>query len=155
MQTTQTIGVTEGVPVNPVNAENLLDIIRDGVVPKPTYARSFMKPLQAIQTMEIEKANQYGFDEADLSLTCASHNGESQHTERIGTIIVDLQCEHMQEAYESFMESDEKITPKYNNCSGKHSGMLSTAKHRGESLEDYYKNNHPGQRRIMEVIRKR
>jgi hypothetical protein len=29
----------------------------------------------------------------------------------------------------------------------------STAKHMGERLKDYYKNNNPGQQRIMEVIR--
>ena len=30
--------------------------------------------------------------------------------------------------------------------------MLTTAKHMGESLEDYYKTDHPVQQRIMEVI---
>ena len=57
-----------------------------------------------------------------------------------------------QEAYEELMKVDKEITPEYNNCSGKHSGMLATAKHMGESLEDYYKTDHPVQQRIMEVI---
>lgn len=128
-----------------------------------TFARSSLKPIQAIPVVETGAADRYEFTEADLSLCCASHSGEAQHTERVQAILgragmdeLYLQCgthiPHAQEVYKKLIEEGKKLTPLYNNCSGKHSGMLVTAKHMGESLEDYYKPNHPVQQRIVNAI---
>ena len=128
-----------------------------------TFARSSMKPLQALPIVETGAADFYNYDQADLSLACASHNGEEQHTDRVLMILSrlgltsgSLKCgthpPRWQGAYEKLMTSGKEITPEFNNCSGKHSGMLATAKLMGESLEDYYKTNHPVQQRILEVI---
>lgn len=170
-----------------VNAECLVKVIRGGVVesehwghiavvnsegeliysngdPKMvTFARSSMKPLQAIPILETGAADFYQLSEADLSLACASHNGENQHTDRVRKILKDLDLTvdslkcgthppRWQKAYEEVLIKGGEITAEYNNCSGKHSGMLATAKFMGESLEDYYKTNHPVQTRIIEVI---
>jgi L-asparaginase II len=170
-----------------MNAEHLVDVIRGNNVEsehwghiavvdskgqllyskgdpdRVTFARSSMKPLQAIPIVETGAADAYQFDQADLSLACASHNGENQHTDRVKTILSrlglgtdNLKCgthpPRWKEAYEELIKAGKEITPEYNNCSGKHSGMLTTAKHMGESLEDYYKTDHPVQQRIMEVI---
>lgn len=127
------------------------------------YARSSMKPLQAIPIVETGAADHFNFDDADLSLACASHNGEDQHTERVQSIlnrtdlsISDLQCgthnPRWEETFKELIKNDNPITPIYNNCSGKHSGMLATAKHMNESTSDYYKLDHPVQKRIMKVI---
>ncbi|WP_203247835.1 asparaginase [Sporosarcina beigongshangi] len=134
-----------------------------GDINKVVYARSSMKPLQAIPIVETGAMDHYDFDEWDLSLTCASHNGEDQHTDRVTSILQrldlgasDLQCgmhsPRWPEAYENLIKSGKKLTPVYNNCSGKHSGMLATAKHMHETLEDYYKLDHPVQQRILSVI---
>jgi len=130
---------------------------------KVTFARSSMKPLQAIPIVETGAADTYQLEPADLSLACASHSGEDQHTDRVKTILnklglttESLKCgthpPRWQETYERLMKSGTEITAEYNNCSGKHSGMLTTAIHMGESLEDYYKTDHPVQKRIIEVI---
>ncbi|TWT13342.1 asparaginase [Planomicrobium sp. CPCC 101079] len=130
---------------------------------KVIYARSSMKPLQAIPLVETGAADRYRFDNADISLACASHNGEDQHTERVqailtrtGLAIGDLRCgthnPKWEAAYEALIKSGEPLTAVYNNCSGKHSGMLATAKHMNESTEDYYKLGHPVQQRILEAI---
>jgi len=127
------------------------------------YARSSMKPLQAIPIVETGAADHFNFDDADLSLACASHNGEDQHTVRVQSIlnrtdlsISDLQCgthnPRWEETFKEIIKNDKPITPIYNNCSGKHSGMLATAKHMNESTSDYYKLDHPVQKRIMKVI---
>jgi L-asparaginase II len=42
--------------------------------------------------------------------------------------------------------------PAYNNCSGKHSGFLSTAVAYGEPTRGYIKYDHPVQRRLREVM---
>ncbi|MEI4769088.1 asparaginase [Psychrobacillus sp. FJAT-51614] len=145
-----------------VNSEGKL-IYSNGNPNRVTFARSSMKPLQAIPIVETGAADFYQFSQADLSLTCASHNGEDQHTNRVRMILKNLdesidslKCgthpPRWQEKYEELMISGKEVTAEYNNCSGKHCGMLSTAKFMGESLEDYYKINHPVQRRIVEVI---
>jgi L-asparaginase II len=127
------------------------------------YARSSMKPLQAIPIVETGAADHFHFDHADLSLTCASHNGEDQHTNRVLSILeraeltfADLQCgthnPRWQETYEALIKAGGEVTAIYNNCSGKHSGMLATAKHMNETTADYYKIDHPVQQRIIEAI---
>lgn len=170
-----------------MGAERLVDVIRGGIVESEhwghiavvnsegkliysigdpnrlTFARSSMKPLQAIPIVETGAADFYKLSQADLSLACASHNGEDQHTNRVRAILKDLELTidslkcgthppRWQEKYEELMKSGEDISAVYNNCSGKHSGMLTTAKFMGESLEDYYKTDHPVQKRIIEVI---
>ncbi|WP_438317990.1 asparaginase [Sporosarcina sp. FA9] len=170
-----------------MNAEHLVDVIRGNIVEsehwghiavvnsdgellysngnpnKVIFARSSMKPLQAIPIVETGAADFFQFEPADLSLACASHNGESQHTDRVKNILSklglttdSLKCgthpPRWKETYEGLMQSGTEITAEFNNCSGKHSGMLSTAIHMGESVEDYYKIDHPVQQRIIEVI---
>lgn len=145
-----------------VNAKGEL-LYSSGNPQEVVYARSSMKPLQAIPIVETGAADHFNFDDADLSLACASHNGEDQHTERVQSIlnrtqlsISDLQCgthnPRWEETFKELIKNDEPITPIYNNCSGKHSGMLATAKYMNESTTDYYKLDHPVQKRILKVI---
>ena len=134
-----------------------------GDIEKVIFARSSMKPLQTIPIIETGAADRYHFDDGDLALACASHNGEKQHTERAASIIsrLGLEVDHLkcgmhpprrQEAYEELIKSGGNVTPIHNNCSGKHSGMLATAQHMNESVDDYYKIEHPVQQRILTVI---
>ncbi|QEK13676.1 asparaginase [Crassaminicella thermophila] len=128
-----------------------------------TYARSSIKPIQAIPIVETGTADRFHLSDADLALNCASHSGEIKHTNGIlsmlrrGGIGVDsLQCgEHIplrKDVYENLIKQGEKLTPLYNNCSGKHVGMLLTAIHMGEPLENYYKIEHPVQQRIIKTL---
>ncbi|KXH84071.1 asparaginase [Sporosarcina sp. HYO08] len=145
-----------------VNSEGTL-LYFNGDPDRVTFARSSMKPLQAVPIVETGAMEFYNLDAADLSLACASHSGEAQHTDRVLTILdrlelttEDLQCgthpPRWQEAYEKLMREGKEVTPEFNNCSGKHSGMLATAKFMQESLQDYYKIEHPVQQRVIEVI---
>ncbi|MCS0543363.1 asparaginase, partial [Aeromonas veronii] len=128
-----------------------------------TYARSSAKPLQTIPVIETDAADFYDLSEADISLCCASHSGEAQHTDRVLDILkragIDesfLQCgthiPHAHDTYKNLIASGKELTPLYNNCSGKHTGMLVTANHMKEALEDYYQLSHPVQKRILNVI---
>lgn len=145
-----------------VNSEGKL-LYSVGDPKRVTYARSSVKPLQTIPVVETGAADQYELSEQDLSLCCASHSGEAQHTDRVLAILARagieetaLQCgthiPHAQDTYKQLIAEGKDLTPLYNNCSGKHTGMLVTAKHNGESLEDYYLPNHPVQQRIINVI---
>lgn len=145
-----------------VNSEGQL-LYSTGDPFRVTYARSSVKPIQAIPVVETGAADNYEFSAPDLSLCCASHSGEAQHTDRVLAILkragmedTSLQCgthiPHAQDTYKSLIAEGKELTPLYNNCSGKHSGMLVTAKFMGETLEDYYLLDHPVQQRILKTI---
>ncbi|MBD8070571.1 asparaginase [Bacillus sp. PS06] len=127
------------------------------------FARSSMKPIQAIPVVETGAADHYQFSDHDLALCCASHSSESIHTDRVLDILKRmgiekeaLQCgthiPRSQETYQKLIVAGEELTPLYNNCSGKHTGMLATAKHMNEDLASYYLLTHPLQQRILETV---
>lgn len=121
-----------------------------------TFARSSAKPLQAIPVVESGAADRYQFSPADIALCCASHSGEAQHVNRaaamlsrIGLSPDALQCgthiPHDQEGYKQLIRAGGELTPLYNNCSGKHSGMLALACHMGADPAGYRQVDHPVQ----------
>ena len=127
------------------------------------YARSSAKPMQAMVPVETGAVDAYGLTERETALLCGSHSGAQIHTDAVRSILhkagLDescLQCGvHRPFDAEAAKKLDElhlQPTEVYNNCSGKHAGMLITAKYKGESLNDYYLPEHPHQQRILRVI---
>lgn len=130
---------------------------------RPTYARSSMKPVQAIPVVETGTADRFQFDQADISLLCASHSGELRHRERAMAILNRcgqgeevLQCgTHVprdEESYKQLIREGRELTSIYSNCSGKHSGMVATAVHMGEDPTTYNEPEHPVQQRILDAV---
>lgn len=128
-----------------------------------TFARSSAKPMQAIPAVESGAVDAYGVTDRELALLCASHSGESFHVDAVRSVLQKagltdkyLQCgTHYpfadyaaQELRSKGLESETV----HCNCSGKHSGMLITAKYLSEDLDTYYKPEHPVQQRIMKTI---
>jgi L-asparaginase II len=130
---------------------------------RPVYARSAIKSLQAIPLVESGAADAFGVSDEELALACSSHNGEARHTslvsawlERIGCTPADLECgTHLPydeaTAY-ALIRAGRMPSTVHNNCSGKHTGMLATARHKGEPTAGYIRFDHPVQQRIMGVL---
>ncbi|QQS12687.1 MAG: asparaginase [Rhodospirillales bacterium] len=125
-------------------------------------ARSAIKPIQALPLVESGAADRFGLTDIQLSLACASHNGEARHVEAVRawlTKIVlseaDLECgAHAPTRlpiYEAFLRTGAPLTAAFNNCSGKHTGFLTTAMHLGEPTRGYITAAHPVQRRITAI----
>ena len=51
-----------------------------GDVERPIYARSAVKPLQALPLLETGAAERYALSDAEIALACASHSGGVEHT---------------------------------------------------------------------------
>lgn len=130
---------------------------------RKTYARSSVKPIQTIPVIETGAADFYQLTNKDISLFCSSHSSEEEHTSTVSHLLkkaglkeADLQCgSHIpfsDAIYRSLILEKKEPTPIYSNCSGKHTGMLLTAKYLGESLSDYYKESHPVQQRILDAM---
>lgn len=129
----------------------------------PTFPRSALKPLQALAGIACATAERFQFSDAEIAVTCASHAAEPRHRdavtrilERIGASEADLRCgphavPHLPSRDELIREGREP-TPIYNNCSGKHAGMLALARVLGAPLAGYWEPEHPVQREVQRVL---
>ena len=129
----------------------------------PTATRSTIKPIQAIPLVTSGAADRFEFTPRELAICCASHQGERIHTEtvarmldRIGLTESALMCGSQVPYSESAareLDREGRLPGQlHNNCSGKHTGMLATAVHRGLAIDDYVAPGHPIQRAIVEVF---
>jgi len=128
-----------------------------------TYLRSSAKPFQCIPLISSGAADRFGFNDKEIALACASHNGEPLHTEtaagmlrKIGLDESALKCgihePFSHEVVRSQREKHELPNVLQNNCSGKHAGMLALALHLGAPIETYDAIDHPVQQMIVNTI---
>jgi len=125
-----------------------------------TFARSAIKPLQALPLVDDGVAEKFGFGAAELALACASHGGEPFHIDvalsmlrRIGLDEHALACgahPPMHEASAGLLRDMGRAPTRiHNNCSGKHAGMLALARAHGWPLAGYHDVDHPVQQRML------
>ncbi|TLS49935.1 asparaginase [Paenibacillus antri] len=125
-----------------------------------TYARSSAKLLQAIPVVASGAVDRYGLDAREIALLCASHSGEEAHVEAVYRILGKLGIGEdalLCGAHPPYHKPSANalrragVSPKavHNNCSGKHAGMLTLAKHLGATLHDYKSPDHPVQRAML------
>jgi L-asparaginase II len=128
-----------------------------------TYFRSCAKPLQAFAALETGIAEHYPLQPEHVAIMAASHNGEPRHVEvvrdllrRTGVPETALQCGAHWPYYEraAAVVRHELTEPLavFNNCSGKHAGMLAAASALGAPLDSYLQTPHPVQGRIRAAI---
>ena len=114
----------------------------------PVFVRSSGKPFQALPLVASGAAAAWGYTGRELALACASHRGSAIHVEaargiaaRLSVTAEDLQCgTHVVEDSETEAElirSGGRRDSFHHNCSGKHLGMLATARHLGQPIEGY------------------
>ena len=134
-----------------------------GDIDHPILPRSANKPIQAMAFVESGAVERFGLGNEHISLACASHLGEKRHVEtvrawlkKVGLGEDDLECgthaPRLQGTIEELVREGKTPTAAFNNCSGKHSGMLTTAVQHGEPTKGYIKYDHPVQRRLREVM---
>ncbi|MGI9385238.1 MAG: asparaginase [Methyloligellaceae bacterium] len=134
-----------------------------GDIDRPIYPRSAFKALQAVALVESGAAEAMGLDDRALALACASHSGSDAHVEtaratlaKAGLDEAALACgahwPRDEAAAHGLVRTGRKPGPLYNNCSGKHAGMLALAVHLGASPAGYESPDHPVQEHIRETI---
>ncbi|MCP4332794.1 MAG: asparaginase [Gammaproteobacteria bacterium] len=134
-----------------------------GDVEAPVYPRSAIKALQALPLVESGAADHFQLSDAELALACSSHSAEPAHTETVhdwlGRLELDddaLECgAHAPldvKTAEALLANRIEPGRIHNNCSGKHTGMLTTARYLGEDIRGYIKREHPAQQRWFDVM---
>ncbi len=135
----------------------------EGDVMAPVYPRSAIKALQAIPLLETGAAQQFELGEAEIALACSSHNAEPAHTDlveawlkRLGLDEDALECGAHPPLHEptarALLLDGRSPGRVHNNCSGKHAGMLTTARCLGEASMGYIEREHPAQQRWFDVV---
>ncbi|MCI0490919.1 MAG: asparaginase [Blastocatellia bacterium] len=128
-----------------------------------TATRSTIKPVQAIPLITSGAADRFNITSRELAVACASHSGESIHTETVAGLLARIGLDerallcgahpaYNEDAARRLEREGEPFTELHNNCSGKHAGMLATAVHLGLSVEDYVSPDHPVQREIASTF---
>ncbi|TMD20575.1 MAG: asparaginase [Chloroflexi bacterium] len=128
-----------------------------------TYFRSCAKPFQSMGSLGTGIAHRFDLRPDHIAIMSASHNGEPRHVEIVRDLLARaaipesaLQCGahwpiHEASAAMARRQMTEPLAV-FNNCSGKHAGMLAAAKALDAPLETYLEPDHPLQRRISDVI---
>lgn len=127
------------------------------------YPRSAIKALQALVLLQSGAADRYRYGAEEIALACASHTGTARHVAVAGRMLAaadlteaDLECgSHTPlgaKASRELWQSGGTPTQLHNNCSGKHAGMLATARHLGLPLEGYVLATHPLQQRVRSTL---
>lgn len=131
-----------------------------GDVHAPVYARSAVKPLQALPLLEDGVAARLGLTAEELALACGSHSGEARHVEiarsmlaKAGATESDLACGphspfHSGTSREMRRQGLEPGRV-HNNCSGKHAGMIALAVGHGWDPHGYHEPGHLVQQRML------
>ena len=142
--------------------ERLLESVGDAE--RPIFPRSAIKPLQALVLVGSGAADDFSVSEHEIALACASHGGEPEHVDlirawlaRLGLDGSALECgahppTHGPSAARLIAagHAPERV---HNNCSGKHAGMITVARHLGAPVSGYIRADHPVQRLVADVLR--
>jgi len=134
-----------------------------GDVDALVYPRSAIKTLQALPLVESGAADHFQLSSAELALACSSHGAEPRHTTTVHDWLTRLELD--EEALECGPHPPSNaqaatalilahVEPGriHNNCSGKHTGMLTTARFLEEETHGYIERDHPTQQRWMNAV---
>lgn len=124
--------------------------------------RSSSKMIQALPLVESGAAAAHHLTPEHLALACASHSAAEMHTARvlawlddIGQSERDLCCGAQepqdQDARDALIRAHQAPARHHNNCSGKHTGFLTLAKHLKAPAGGYVDIDHPVQRAVREA----
>ena len=163
------VEVTRGDRVESVHQVDLCAVgaggdvlLQSGDIVTPVYLRSAAKPFIAAAAVEGGVVERFGLEPREIAVMSSSHFGEPFHVEAVASILrkigMDesaLQCgahlPYNEGAAQQLIREDRKPTPIYNNCSGKHAGILALCKAIGADESTYLEVANPAQQRILEL----
>ena len=134
-----------------------------GEVDSLVYPRSAIKPLQALPLVESGAADHFQLTDAEIALACSSHNAEPEHTDTVQSWLARIDLDenalecgahaplHLKTA-ESLLINHIAPGRIHNNCSGKHTGMLTISRFLDEETHGYIEREHPAQQRWFDVL---
>jgi L-asparaginase II len=138
-------------------------VLAAGDIEAGVFPRSAIKPRQTLALFESGAAAAYELGDREITLASGSHNGETVHVDtveawlaRIGCTGGDLECgAHLPYDAESgheLLRAGGEPRRAHNNCSGKHAGFLTVARHLDHPTKGYIQYTHPVQQRVLGIL---
>ncbi len=130
-----------------------------GDIDRPVLPRSSIKMIQALPLMESGAAAAARLTQEHLALACASHQGAPIHTDRVGAWLAALGldesallCGPQPPRDKALRAAGVPAGRMLNNCSGKHAGFLTLARHLGAAEDGYLDPDGPVQRHVAQAF---
>ena len=128
-----------------------------------TYMRSAAKPVQVLPLLLSGGDQRFGFSDKEIAIMCASHYCETLHIKTLESILLktglresDLLCgtsHSLKFEYALELASRHvRLNQLYNDCSGKHLGMLALCLAKNYPLGNYISPDHPVQQDILDTF---
>ncbi|MGH2649749.1 MAG: asparaginase, partial [Actinomycetota bacterium] len=128
-----------------------------------TTFRSAAKPFQLLPLVERGHADRWGWTDEQLAVMAASHVGSPEHIALVAGILerLGLDDRHLACGYHEpldpisldYVRSHPAARSSvYNNCSGKHAGMLCLAVSEGWPVAGYHRPEHPVQQAMARSV---
>jgi L-asparaginase II len=121
-----------------------------------TFARSAVKPLQALSSVRAGVLERFGLGDRHLAVACASHGGSDAHVGLVLEILAacgldsdSLGCGPLAPRDPDVQASPSRIR---HNCSGKHALGLARCVHEGWPLDGYLDPDHPLQNALRAEV---
>jgi L-asparaginase II len=124
----------------------------------PVFARSAVKPLQALGSVRAGTLERFGLGSRHLALACASHGGWPAHVDVVGEVLE--ACGLVEGALGCGPElprdpraaEDARPSRIRHNCSGKHAFGLARCLAEGWPLDGYFRAGHPLQGAMRDTV---
>jgi L-asparaginase II len=137
-------------------------LLKIGNIDAPIFLRSTAKPFIAAAIMAAGAREAFGFEPQEIAVIAASHSGEPFHVAAVRSILRKigmeesaLQCgthlPYNEAVARAMQRTGEAPTAVYNNCSGKHAGILALCKLMGADPATYLARENPAELRILEL----
>jgi L-asparaginase II len=135
--------------------------LRAGEIDVPVFLRSTAKPFIAAAAVKAGVVERFGLEPREIAVMAASHHGEPFHIDAVRSILrkigLDesaLQCgahyPYHEASAEAMMRAGEPPSAAYNNCSGKHAGILALCLATGADPATYLEASNPAERAILD-----
>ncbi|MBV8148807.1 MAG: asparaginase [Candidatus Eremiobacteraeota bacterium] len=122
-------------------------VYASGDVTAPVYLRSAAKPFIAAAVVAAGARERFSLDEREIAMIAASHAGEPFHIEAVESILRKIGLS--ESALQCGLQPPRDPSPIYNNCSGKHAGILALCIILGADTATYLEPDNPAQQAIL------
>ena len=127
----------------------------------PVFLRSSAKPFIAAAVIEAGARERFGLEPREIAVMAGSHGGQAFHVEAVRSILrkIEMPEEALQcgvhppynaAAALELERSGLPLTPIYNNCSGKHAGILALCKIMQTDPQTYLEAENPAEQCILD-----
>jgi L-asparaginase II len=124
----------------------------------PVFARSVVKPLQALGSVRAGVVEHFGLETRHLTLACASHGGSAVHVGVVAEVLAACGLREAALACGPELPLDPRLAAGarpsriQHNCSGKHAFGLARCQAEGWPLDGYFRAGHPLQRAMRDCV---